>query len=239
MPVALKTKPKHKAKAEERGKSAKPKYAKVKTVEVGAFILLDRTGSMAGRWEEALSAINTYARAIGKEMPTAQITVAVFDSQNPFEIIRNKVRCDGWVNITNEDARPRGMTPLYQAIISLYELAKADPVEKKVFVITTDGAENASPKEITKAAVTTALDDCKARGWDIVWLGADFSAVTDQATSMGMHVNSTMNMGAGTMTRSMGVVAQNTVSYASGAREANVGFSDDDRRIAAGTQKPR
>jgi hypothetical protein len=76
------------------------------------------------------------------------------------------------------------MTPLLDAIVRTIALAEADNPDKAVIVIMTDGHENAS-REVTRDGVKVALDRVRARGWEVVFLGANFDNISD-ASSVGV-----------------------------------------------------
>ena len=119
---------------------------------IHSYILLDRTGSMSDIWDEALGSVNAYAASVGEadegEIEDADIettvTLAVFDYQESlqFDVLRKDVTSENWTDVTNDEANPRGMTPLFDAIGRMVSLAEADKPEKAVIVIMTDGHEN-------------------------------------------------------------------------------------------------
>ena len=154
-----------------------------------AYILLDRSGSMQSLWVEALSSVNAYAKELAnkKDGPTvdSHITLAVFDEQAglQFDVLRRKQPALHWETVTDADASPRGMTPLLDSLIRIIALADADKPDKAVIVVMTDGQENAS-KEVTRDGVKAALERVKAKGWEVVFLGANFDNVAD-ASSVG------------------------------------------------------
>lgn len=199
-----------------------------------AFILLDRSGSMKPLWEEALGAVNTYATALGKSLPKAAITLAVFDSGNKFEIIRDKVMADAWADATSNDAQPRGTTPLYDAVSMLCGHAAAHAAEKTTLVVMTDGQENASA-ETTKATAKAALDAARAKGWDVLFLGANWDAMS-QAADVGTNFGHTMNAAKGRMKDSMTAISTRTANYSSGVLSASANFTEADRK-ASGWKK--
>src|SRR6516164_8481828 len=73
------------------------------------YLLLDRSGSMAVQWREALDAINAYAGTLGSKINT-RIWMAVFD--NAFDVLRNDIFPAAWRPITDEEVQPRGSTAL-------------------------------------------------------------------------------------------------------------------------------
>ena len=207
---------------------------------VQSYVLLDRTGSMSNIWDEALSSVNAYAESFAADAPGAEIagadiktavTVAVFDYQDgmQFDVLRDKVDPSAWKSVTNDEASPRGMTPLFDAIGKIITRAEADNPEKAVIVIMTDGLENSS-REFTREGAKAALDRAQARGWEVVFLGAEFASFGD-VQSVGMSSSKTMAVGQGRMNESMDALAQKARAYGKGAAPA-VEFSAEDRAAA-------
>lgn len=198
------------------------------------FILLDRSGSMTDKWSETLSSINAYVRALEKDV---KITFAVFDHQSSFQfdVLRHGVLSQDWSDVTARDALPRGYTPLFDAIGRIVALAEATADEKTVIVVLTDGQENQS-FELTQAGAKAALDRCRQKNWQVVFLGADFDAFS-QASSVGTRSAQTMNMTKGNYGATMNFVAQSTKAYRSsgaGGQSVGVEFTDEQRDVAAG-----
>ena len=137
---------------------------------------------------------------------------------------------DGWQSVTDKEASPRGMTPLFDAIARLISMAEADNPEKAVIVIMTDGEENAS-REVTKAGVKAALDRAEKRGWEVVFLGAEFANFSD-ADAVGISARKTMAMGRGRMSESMTRLARKSQAYYASAASAPVEFDEMDREEA-------
>tara|TARA_R110001599_G_scaffold7101_2_gene35010 strand:- start:489 stop:1247 length:759 start_codon:yes stop_codon:yes gene_type:complete len=206
---------------------------------IHSYILLDRTGSMSDIWDEALGSVNAYAASVGEadegEIEDADIettvTLAVFDYQESlqFDVLRKDVTSENWTDVTNDEANPRGMTPLFDAIGRMVSLAEADKPEKAVIVIMTDGHENSS-KEITRDGAKAALDRAKANGWEVVFLGAEFASFGD-ADAVGMSASKTMAVGQGRMQDSMSALAKKSRAYGKG-EEAEIEFDDADRAAA-------
>ena len=203
---------------------------------VHSYILLDRTGSMSGIWDEALTSINAYAKSVGEEEAgeadlDTKVSLAVFDAQDglQFDVLRQGVSAEQWSEVTNDEASPRGMTPLYDAIGRIVSLAEADAPEKAVLVIMTDGAENAS-REMTGAGAKAALDRARARGWEVVFLGAEFANFSD-AESVGVSDSRQMAVGAGQLSSTMQRLGKKSRSYAQ-EDDARVEFDERDREVA-------
>jgi len=200
-----------------------------KNTTVNAYILLDRSGSMSGRWDEALSSVNAY---VG-ELKKAKATLAVFDGMSglKFDVLRDNVDSEKWEKVTEKEASPRGGTPLFDAIGRIVALADKEDHEKTVIVVMTDGGENES-REITKAGATAAVERCKAKGWEVIFLGADFNAF-GEAASVGLGMNKTLNMSAGLYGSSMRSLAEKTTAYAT--MGCAIDFDETDRVKASKT----
>lgn len=202
-----------------------------------AYILLDRSGSMQSLWVEALSSVNAFAKELANKTDgpavDSHVTLAVFDSQESlqFDVLRKKQPALHWDNVSDKDASPRGMTPLLDAMVRIIALAEADNPDKAVIVVMTDGQENAS-REVTRDGVKAALDRVKAKGWETVFLGANFDNIAD-ASSVGVAGGQQMAMSAGTMGESMARLAKKSRAYAAAeAGAAPIVFDHEDRAVA-------
>jgi hypothetical protein len=199
------------------------------------YILLDRTGSMEPIWAEALSSVNAYAQRLatleGRSRVDADITLAAFDSQDGFQfnVLRHSVDADAWRRVTDREVTPRGMTPLYDAIGRIVSMAEADRPAKAVIVIMTDGEENSST-ELDRRAARAALDRARARGWEVVFLGAEFGNFTD-AEGVGQSASRNMAVTGDRLTESMNRLAGKSMDYATGAAPS-VEWNAEDRAAA-------
>jgi hypothetical protein len=202
---------------------------------IHSYILLDRTGSMEPIWSEALSSVNAYADGLaaldGGPRVDADITLAVFDAQDglQFDVLRKGVDAQNWNDVSTREVNPRGMTPLYDAIGRIVSLAETDRPEKAIIVIMTDGEENSS-KEMTKGAAKAALDRVRAKGWEVVFLGAEFSKF-DDAEGVGQTTSRNMAVSKDQLSDSMNRLAQKSKNYAAGAAPS-VEWNDEDRAAA-------
>lgn len=203
--------------------------------ELSSYILLDRTGSMEPIWAEALSSVNAYADGLasldGGPRVDAEITLAVFDAQDglQFDVLRDEVDAQRWKKVTDNEVSPRGMTPLYDAIGRIVSLAEADRPEKAVIVIMTDGEENSST-ELDKKAAKAALDRVRKKGWEVVFLGAEFSNFND-AEGVGQSQSRNMAVSKDQLSNSMRTLSKKSKDYASGAAPS-VEFNAEDRAQA-------
>lgn len=191
-----------------------------------AYILLDRTGSMQSIWSEALGSVNAYVKALAEG--DAYATLAVFDAHEglQFDVLRAGVPVQTWQEVTDRDATPRGMTPLFDAIGRIIALAEKDAPEKAVIVVMTDGAENAS-REMKKDDVKAALDRVTKKGWQTVFLGAEFGNFSD-ADAVGVAGGQQVAMAAGQFAGSMKMMAAKSRRYFDAGE--SIEFNEEDRK---------
>lgn len=199
-----------------------------------AYILLDRTGSMSNIWAEALGSVNAYVEALTKPADGAKpsgddkVTLAVFDHHDglKFDLLRRGVTAANWNKVTDDEASPRGMTPLFDSIARIVALAEGDAPQRAVIVIMTDGEENSS-REVTKDGAKAALDRARAKGWEVVFLGAEFGKFAD-AESVGVIRSKAMAVSAGSMEASMRKLASKSRNYFEAAEAMD--FNAEDRK---------
>jgi hypothetical protein len=221
---------------------------------INVYILLDRSGSMANRWIEALSTINAYVKGLADAKHDGAVTVAAFDGfaappenivnwpaqpgrRLQFDTLRLATRPQDWKPLSSEDAAPRGDTPLYDAIGRLCTLAAADVNPKGVILLMTDGQENAS-REITREGAMGMLDRNRARGWDVVHLGIDFREVAAQAASLGTGLGKMANVSAQSMRDGTAAefLTRNTAVYGVAGASASVVSDADRAKLEKGAQ---
>lgn len=198
------------------------------------YLLLDRSGSMSGRWDEAISAINAYAFDLAKSSAPTLLTLALFDGYSglKLDVIRKNVPPSSWTAVSKLEALPRGDTPLHDAIVEFSNRIEWDAPAKAVVIVQTDGGENASRKH-TQRDAKAKLDAFRAKGWQVVFLGADFDAFA-QASAVGTQVHNTINMVSGAYGGVMRDLSAKTQAYGGGGGGASFVFSDADRVVAAG-----
>lgn len=198
---------------------------------LNVYILLDRSGSMETKdlYKEAVGSINGYVEAL---KGNSQLVVATFDDVS-YDIIRN-TNIEGWKKLTPEDAYPRGSTPLYDASVRLMNRALEDNAEKTVLVIMTDGFENTS-KNNTLHDVKEKVKLFQNKGWEVVFLGANFDRVSEVSASYGLAKSKSINSSKENLNWTMRGLAGQTVAYAEGA--ATMDWNEDEQAIAASTVK--
>ena len=213
--------------------------ARTSPEDLSVYILLDRTGSMSSIWDEALNSVNAYAEELAKDEAdeTAldiDVSLAVFDAQDglEFDMLRRNADPEAWRPLTSDEASPRGMTPLFDAIGAMLTVAEADRPERAVLVVMTDGEENSS-RELTKDNVRERLDRARKKGWEVVFLGAEFANFAD-ASAVGVSAQKSMGVSKDGMAETMRRLSGKTKEYGKAAEPAAapIEFDAEDRAVA-------
>lgn len=170
------------------------------------YILIDRSGSMASLWEEAINSINTYV----EKLENTRVYVACFDDQS-YDVIRN-FGADKWRPISASEIQPRGMTPLYDSASKMVLQAMEDNAEKTNLIVMTDGFENCS-RSYTRESCKALFDAAEKRGWPVTFLGANFDKIDQVSSSLGRDNFRSVNVTKGKLSDAMVNLATKTMAY--------------------------
>ncbi|MCR4651885.1 MAG: VWA domain-containing protein [Lachnospiraceae bacterium] len=145
--------------------------------------ILDRSGSMSGLEADTIGGFNSMMARQKKEEGEAYISTVLFDDRT--EVIYDRVSVDKVEPLTDKKYYVRGCTALLDAlggairhIANVHKYAREeDRPEKTLFIITTDGMENAS-RIYTFADVRKMVEKQKEKyGWEFLFLGANIDAI--------------------------------------------------------------
>lgn len=148
--------------------------------------ILDRSGSMAGLEKDTIGGFNSLIAKQRREAGEALISTVLFDNYS--EVIHDRVPVDRIREMTQEDYFVRGCTALLDAVggavhhisnVHKY-IREEDRPEKTLFVITTDGMENASRK-YSYEKVRQMIEEKKKLDWEFLFLGANIDAAREAA----------------------------------------------------------
>ena len=149
--------------------------------------ILDRSGSMSGLEGDTIGGFNSLIRKQRTEEGEALISTVLFD--NFSEVIHDRVPLDQVPELTDKEYYVRGCTALLDAvggavhhIGNVHKYAREeDRPERTLFVITTDGMENAS-RHYTYDRVRQMIERQKEKyGWEFLFLGANIDAAKEAA----------------------------------------------------------
>lgn len=145
--------------------------------------IIDRSGSMSGLESDTIGGYNAMLEKQKTEPGEALITTVLFDDR--YELLHDRINLKGVKPITDKEYYVRGSTALLDAIGNTINkivnahrhTSKEEVAEQTLFVITTDGMENAS-REFSYDKVRQMIEYQKNKyGWEFIFLGANIDAV--------------------------------------------------------------
>lgn len=140
--------------------------------EMDVVFLLDRSGSMGGIEKDTIGGYNSYIDS--QRGKNVKVTTVLFDDK--YEILHNREDIDSIKKLTNKDYYVRGCTALLDAIgKTIREMEDKNP-NKVIFIITTDGYENASTK-YNKSQIKELISVHK--DWKFMYIGADIDSYSE------------------------------------------------------------
>lgn len=191
------------------------------------YVLLDRSYSMLNQWGEALAGVNAYVRKLAEDKVDTGVTLVTFDTNHDgtmsFDIIRDRIIPSTWRPVGAHEVSPRGGTPLNDATARMVNIAENAGYDNVAFIIMTDGEENASREHAGAeglARVRGMLDRIRAKGWQVIFLGADFNN-QKQAASYNNTRGSTISATVGTFATTLENTAMLRSAYAATGQAMN------------------
>ena len=149
--------------------------------------ILDRSGSMAGLEADTIGGFNAMLEKQKAEPGEAIVSTVLFDNRS--EVLHDRLPLDRVPAMTREDYWVRGCTALLDAvggairhIGNVHKYAREeDRPERTLFIITTDGMENAS-RRYDYREVKAMIEQMREKyGWEFLFLGANIDAAREAA----------------------------------------------------------
>ena len=149
--------------------------------------ILDRSGSMAGLEADTIGGFNAMLEKQKAEPGEAIVSTVLFDNRS--EVLHDRLPLDRVPAMTREDYWVRGCTALLDAvggairhIGNVHKYAREeDRPERILFIITTDGMENAS-RRYDYREVKAMIEQMREKyGWEFLFLGANIDAAREAA----------------------------------------------------------
>ena len=145
--------------------------------------ILDRSGSMSGLESDTIGGFNAMIEKQKKEDGECYVSTVLFD--NVSEVLHVRVKLSKIKKMTERDYTVRGCTALIDAIGgaihhigNIHKYARPEDVpEHTMFVITTDGMENASHRYSSDEVKKMVERQKKKYGWEFLFIGANIDAV--------------------------------------------------------------
>ena len=157
--------------------------------------ILDRSGSMSGLESDTIGGFNGMLTQHRSEGGDVLVSTVLFDHEN--EVIHDRVRIADVPTLTSKEYYTRGCTALLDAmgdaihhIKNVHKYARPeDRPARTMFIVTTDGMENASTR-YTADQVRAMVKQQEEAGWAFVFLGANIDAV-QVAGGLGIRAENT------------------------------------------------
>lgn len=194
--------------------------------------VVDRSGSMSGLESDTIGGFNATLKAHKKAEGEAVVSTVLFDHET--KVLHDRIPIENVSPMTEKDYKVRGCTALLDAvggaIRHISNIHKYLPEEYKpehtIFVITTDGLENAST-EYTYKQVKHLITEKEEAGWDFLFLGANIDAAAE-ASKIGIPVARAATfiadkLGSKTM---FGAVCAETISMRAGCSQRDESWKD-------------
>lgn len=163
--------------------------------------ILDRSGSMAGLESDTIGGYNALLSKQKSEPGEAFITTVLFDDH--YELLHDRINIKGVAPISEREYFVRGSTALLDAVgKTISKIGNAqkftgedERASKVLFVITTDGMENAS-REYNFERIKQMVERQQTKyGWEFIFLGANIDAIST-AARFGIHADRAANYNA-------------------------------------------
>lgn len=191
--------------------------------------ILDRSGSMAGLESDTIGGFNAMIRKQQKEQGECYVTTVLFDDASV--VLHDRVPLAEVAPMTEKDYTVRSCTALLDAvgdaichIGNIHKYARREDVPAHtLFVITTDGLENASHRFTSEQVKTMIRQHKEEHSWEFLFIGANIDAV-ETAARYGIDRNRAVKYhadGKGTD------VVYKTISCAVGSVRADVSLGED------------
>ena len=149
--------------------------------------ILDRSGSMSGLESDTIGGFNSMIEKQKKQDGECYVSTVLFD--NVSEVLHDRVKLSEIKPMTDRDYAVRGCTALIDAIGgaihhigNVHKYARPEDVpEHTMFIITTDGMENASRRYSSEQVKAMIKRQKEKYGWEFLFIGANIDAVETAA----------------------------------------------------------
>lgn len=180
----------------------KPVAKKVKAQGVNArteiVFVLDRSGSMSGREQDVIGGFNRMIADQQKKPGECHVSTVLFDDVS--EVLHNRISVSEISPLTEREYNVRGSTAYYDAlgrgilhhIRVQRHLPEGRRAEKVLFVVMTDGCENASREFNARNLKRLIQEEQEKWGWEFVFIGAGIDAI-QAATDIGIKADCAIN----------------------------------------------
>ncbi len=171
---------------------------KIKNNITELVFILDRSGSMGGLESDTIGGFNSLIEKQRKQDGECYVSTVLFD--NVSDVIHDRVKLSDIKPMTDKEYYVRGCTALIDAIGgaihhigNIHKYARPEDVpEHTMFVITTDGLENASRKYSSDEVKKMVERQKEEYGWEFLFIGANIDSV-ETAKHFGIDADRAVN----------------------------------------------
>ncbi len=165
------------------------------------IFILDRSGSMSGLESDTIGGFNAMIEKQNREEGECLVSTILFDNET--EVLHDRVKLSEIRPMTDNDYTVRGCTALIDAIGgaihhigNIHKYARNEDVpEHTLFVIATDGMENASHRYSAERVKNMIKRQKEKYGWEFLFIGANIDAV-ETAENFGISKDRAVNYNA-------------------------------------------
>ena len=169
----------------------------IKTPITELVFIIDRSGSMSGLEADTVGGFNSNLKKYRDSEGTTLVTTALFSNQ--ITVLHDRLDVCDVPEMSLRDYSVGGSTALYDAVGTQIEhigavhkyIREEDVPEYTVFVIMTDGYENASHR-FTHRKIREMIEEKRENGWEFVFLGANIDT-EEVARGLGMNEDLALN----------------------------------------------
>jgi Mg-chelatase subunit ChlD len=199
-------------------------------------VLLDRSGSMGSVKDETISGFNYFLKEQKAAGDNATFTLVQFDSEST-DVVHEARQIREVPDLNQDTYQPRGSTPLLDALgqtiintgKTLAGIPEPNRPDKVVFVVITDGEENASHR-FTKTRVKEMIDHQTGKyNWKFIYLGANQDAFAE-AGSVGIAMATAANYSPLYTEAAFVGTSANVASYRRSGQAAALEYSESQRK---------
>ena len=212
-------------------------------------ILLDRSGSMDLIKTDTIGGFNNFLRGQKEAGENAAISLVQFDKHNGVlytDRVTDAQPITAAPELTGTTIIPRGWTPLLDAVgstieatgIRLAAIPEADRPDKVVFVVITDGHENASTEYTSEMVRRMVSQQEDTYTWQFIYLGANVDEFAEaQQIGIGRGMSAGYSADRAGTKRTYDLAGEKVVKIRGGLTGQSLAFTDEERESLKGGKK--
>ena len=143
------------------------------TENLDLIFLMDRSGSMSGSESDTIGGFNSFIKREKNKRLNTRVTTILFDDR--YEVLYKRKPITQVAELTDAEYWVRGCTALLDAIGKTVNTLDREIDNKVLFVIMTDGMENAS-REFSKEQIVSLINN---HNWEFIYIGADIDSYAE------------------------------------------------------------